>query len=69
MTVSRVDGEIIIKLSSDIKLEEIQRFLNYLRYKEITSKSTANQEDANQLAKNVNQSWWEKNKSRFLPEE
>lgn len=69
MTVSRVDGEIIIRLSSEVQLEEIQRFLNYLRYKEITSKSKASQDAVNQVAKEVNQNWWEQNKQRFLPEE
>ncbi|MEM6262464.1 MAG: hypothetical protein AAGI38_08155 [Bacteroidota bacterium] len=40
-----------------------------MKYKEIATNSKASQEDADQLAKEVNQSWWEQNKNRFLPEE
>ncbi|GAB4488650.1 MAG: hypothetical protein OHK0019_05200 [Saprospiraceae bacterium] len=69
MTIERTADAIIIKLPTNINIEEIQRFLDYLRYKEITAKSKATQADADELAKAVNKSWWEKNKSRFLPEE
>jgi hypothetical protein len=41
--------------------------LNYLRYKEIVAKSKATQEDVEKLAREVNRSWWEKNKHHFLP--
>ena len=69
MTVERTSKEIIIKLPLSVNIEEIQRFLNYLRYKELSSKSQASQEDADTLSKVVDQGWWEKNKDRFLPEE
>lgn len=69
MIVERTSEQIIIKLPLTINIEEIQRFLNYLRYKELTTKSQATQADADALAKEANKSWWEKNKERFLPEE
>ena len=69
MIVERTSEQIIIKLPLTISIEEIQRFLNYLRYKELTTKSQATQADADALAKEVNKSWWEKNKQRFLSEE
>jgi len=69
MRVERTSEEIIIKLPLSINIEEIQRFLDYLRYKELTTKSIATQEDADELAKSVNKDWWQKNKQRFLPEE
>ncbi|RMG24124.1 MAG: hypothetical protein D6730_13155 [Bacteroidetes bacterium] len=69
MIIERTSEQIIIKLPLTINIEEIQRFLNYLRYKELTAKSRATQADADALAKDVNKSWWEKNKQRFLPEE
>lgn len=44
----------------------IQRLIGYARYLEATSQSKAKQEDVDQLADEVNQSWWEQNKNRFL---
>ncbi|HRI61054.1 MAG TPA: hypothetical protein PK228_15050 [Saprospiraceae bacterium] len=69
MTIERTADAIIIKLPTNVNIEEIQRFLNYLRYKEITVGSKAAQADADELAKSANKNWWEKNKNRFLPEE
>ena len=69
MTIERNSDTLTIKLSANVKVEEIQRFLNFLRFKELVSKSTATQEDADFLAKEVNKKWWERNKQFFLPEE
>lgn len=69
MTIERTAEEIIVRLPSSMDIEEILRFLNYLKYKEIAQKSRATQEDADQLAKAVNKSWWEKNKDKYLPQE
>jgi hypothetical protein len=46
-------------------MDEIQKFLDYIRIREITSKSNATQEDADKLANEINQSWWGKNKYKF----
>ena len=69
MTIERTADEIIVKLPTNINIEEIQRFLNYLRYKEIVAKSKATQKDVDKLAREVNKGWWEKNKHRFVPGE
>lgn len=69
MNVERTPTEIIIKLPLSVDIEEVQRFLNYLRYKELAGKSKATQEEVDTLATAVNKSWWEKNKEQFLPEE
>lgn len=69
MTIERTAESIILKLPIDISIEEIQRFLNYLRYKELTKKSQASQNDADELAREVNTNWWQKNKHKFLPNE
>ena len=68
MTVERVDNQIIIKLPGTVDLEGVQRLINYLLYKEAVKDSTAQQEDVDELAREVNKQWWEKNKHRFLPE-
>ncbi len=71
MIVKQTADAIIVKLPTtvNINIEEIQRFLRYLRYKELVSKSKASQEDIDQLARELNKSWWQKNKEQFLSEE
>lgn len=68
MIIEQIDNEIVIRLPIHIDIKELQRFLDYLTYKEISRKSIATQEDANILAKTVNKSWWEQNKRKYLPE-
>lgn len=67
MTVQRTDNEIIIKLPASMDLEEIQRLINYLLYKEATKDSQATQDEVDKLAREANKQWWEENKERFLP--
>jgi len=46
----------------------VQRLVNYLLYREATQESKAIQDDVDQLARDVNQQWWQENKQHFLPE-
>jgi len=67
MTIERTFNSIVVSFPSSVNLEEVQRFLNYLRYKELTAQSKATQADADTLAREANKKWWEKNQHRFLP--
>lgn len=53
MVVEKQKGQIVIKLSDSIDLEEIKNTLDFLRYKEITSKSEATQEDFEELINSI----------------
>jgi len=66
MTIESKENEIIITISSSINLEDIQRSLDFIRYKEILSKSKATQTDADQLAAQINTEWWRKNKDKYI---
>jgi hypothetical protein len=66
MIIENKDNEIIIRISSDVNLEDIQRSLDFIRYKEIVSKSKGTQDDADALAEMVNRDWWSKNKSKYI---
>jgi len=66
MLIERTDNEIIIRLPSSVDTNGIQRLLDFLRYKEVTSKSKAKQGDVDKLAREVNKKWWEKNKKKFI---
>jgi len=66
MQVERINNEIIIRISSDLDTAKLQKVLDLIRYGELTSRSTATQEQVNQLAAKINKNWWAKNKSRFI---
>ncbi len=65
MTIERTENEIIIRLSPDLDVSDIQRMLDYLSYKQAIKGSKATQDDIDKLAKDVKKGWWEKNKHRF----
>ena len=44
----------------------VEKFLDYLRYAEIASKSKLTEEDAIRLSEELKSSWWEKNKADIL---
>lgn len=69
MVIERANSEIIIRIPDDGKAfgeREIQNLINYIRYRQLVSRSTATQEDADRLAKEANANWWAKNKERIL---
>ena len=51
MIVERQNNEIIVRFSAGNKASKIQSILDYLRYKELTSKSKATQKDLDLLLK------------------
>ena len=66
MIVERTSNQIVIKVSPKVDSLGFQRIMDYLDYLEITSKSKAKQEDADQLADELNENWWVKNRSKFI---
>lgn len=66
MEIERKDNEILIRVASTTDLTGLQRILDFIRFREIASKSKLSQEQIDELAKESKASWWEKNKSRFI---
>ena len=66
MVLERTATEVIIRLPANINWEDLELMLRFIRYRENVAKSEAKQEDIDQLAREVNQQWWEENKHRFL---
>lgn len=66
MLIERTSNEVIIRLPSYVDTEGLQRLIDYLSYKEATSKSKAKQSDVDKLAKEVKKGWWKKNRNRFI---
>lgn len=66
MLIERTSSEVIIRLPSYVDTEGLQRLVDYLSYKEATSKSKAKQSDVDKLAKEIKKGWWSKNRNRFI---
>jgi hypothetical protein len=66
MLIERTSKEVIIRLPSYVDTNGLQRLVDYLSYKEATSKSKAKQSDVDALAKEAKTGWWAKNRSRLI---
>ncbi|MFD2571714.1 hypothetical protein ACFSUS_13800 [Spirosoma soli] len=65
MTIERTANEVIVRLSPLLDVEELQRLLNYLAYKESTIESSATQEDVDKLVAEVKKERWAHSQTRF----
>lgn len=66
MVVERTNDEVIIRLSANVKAEEIQAIIDFARYQELVSGLEVPQDTVNQLADEVNKGWWAENRSRLM---
>jgi len=66
MRIERTTKEVIITLPASINTEDLQDFLNYTRYKELTSNIDINQEEIDKLSAKINKDWWTKNRKKFI---
>jgi len=66
ISVERTDEAIVVKLPLNTKILDLQQMLDYFEYVDLASNSKATQVQIDKLAKEVNQNWWQKNKTRFL---
>lgn len=56
MSVENTNNNLVITISRDIvDMKEVQKFINYLRYKALVSKSQATEEDIEQLTDEINE--------------
>lgn len=66
MLIEKTNKEVIIRLPSYVDTKGLQRLVDYLTYKEATSKSKAKQSDVDTLAKEIKKGWWANNRSRLV---
>lgn len=67
MVITRQNRSIIIEASDSINMEAVQKVIDYINILEITAKNQGTEEQAAELAREVENNWWKHNKSRFLP--
>lgn len=62
MIIQQKNNEILIRFQSGARTEKIQSILDYLRYEELTSKSTVSGEDLNNLVNEAKAGRWNRYK-------
>ena len=66
MLIERTNKEVIIRLPASVNTDDLQDFVDYARYKEITSKFKTSQKTVDKLARQITKSWWTKNRKKFI---
>lgn len=67
MLIERTNNnQITITVSSSVDSFGLQRLIDYLKYLEATSNSKVKQADIDKIANEVNETWWSKNRQRFI---
>ncbi len=66
MVIDRTDKEILIRIPASTDIVGVQRLIDYLKFREIASKSQATQDQIDELARESKAEWWKRNKKRFL---
>ena len=65
MKVERYNDEILVRFKAGTETTRIQTILDYLRYEELSSKSTATEEDVDNLLKLAKNGRWERTKKEL----
>ena len=65
MRVERQNNEILVRFNAGTRTSKIQDILDYLRYEELTSKSTATQEDVDKILKKIKKGRWKRIKKEI----
>ena len=65
MIIERTSKEIVFRLPSSTKLEDLQDIANLFAFKEISQKSKATQKDVDDLVKKIKKGRWAKTKQRL----
>ena len=68
MIVERINNEVIIRLPGSIDTSYLEDMVDYIRFKEITSKSKVTQDEVDLLVKEIKKGRWESNRKRLLGE-
>jgi hypothetical protein len=65
MIIERTSKEVVFRLPSSTRLEDLQDIANLFAFKEISRKSKATQKDVDDLVKKIKKSRWTKTKRKL----
>ena len=66
MLVERTSKEVIIRLPATVDTVDLQDFLNYARFKELSANFKTDQKEVDKIANEINAKWWTKNRSKLI---
>ncbi len=64
MIIERTSDEVVFRLPSSTKLEDLQEIADLFAFKGISQKSKANQKDVDELVKKIKKGRWAKTKGK-----
>jgi hypothetical protein len=64
-TIKTKDSLTISIPTGDLTAEQVERLLQLVKFESIVSRSQLTQEDADEIAREINRSWWKKNGPRI----
>jgi hypothetical protein len=65
MIIERTSKEVVFRLPSSTRLEDLQDIANLFAFKEISRKSKASQKDVDELVKKIKKGRWTKTKRKL----
>ncbi len=65
MIIERTSKEVVFRLPSSTKLEDLQDIANLFAFKEISQKSKATQKDVDELVKKIKKGRWTNTKQKL----
>ena len=66
MLVEKNNNEIIIRIPAMVDTDDLQDFIDYVRYKELAFDLNVSQAKIDKLASDLNKNWWKENRKRFI---
>ena len=66
MIIERKKDELVIRIPEKIDPDVLQNFIDYLKVNTITAKSSATGKEIEEISSEINNTWWDKNKDRFV---
>ena len=66
MVITRNNDSIIITPGDGINMDAVQQLIDYINVLEIAANKKGTEEEAAEMANEVNNNWWKSNKHRFL---
>lgn len=68
MTIERTNQDIVIRLDATLfDAGYVEKLINHFRFIESNAQNKGTEEQAAELAREVEKSWWAENRQKFLP--
>lgn len=65
MTIERIKGELVFRIPGNLNVDDLQDFIDYLKYRSIARKTKATQQQVNVLVKSAKRGRLDRTKARL----